>query len=473
MTPPVQEHALETPRTSVAIPTSVASRRVRLLPGDVVSLVDTWVLLAVLWAARAATGSLDPAATLFGLVAFGLLVSPTIQRERLNNNALDDAGTILRRVAISYAIASGISIAVGVGEPRILLAVAGAAAPTLALGRGISYKVERAVRSRGEASRTLIVGGGEIARRVIATLEEHQDYGLDVIGVADDDPKFEASELGARLVGGLADVPDLVASHNVDVVIVAFSNSNQASMVNVMRSAMMAGASVWVVPRFFELGAAGNSKDHLWGIPVVRLNPPARSRPEWLLKRAFDFVLAAVGCLLLAPVLAAIAFAVLVESGRPILLRQRRVGLDGRPFDIYKFRSMRVADDSVEATEWAASEARTTRVGQLLRKTSLDELPQLFNILKGEMSLVGPRPERPYFVDLFSDLYPHYGSRHRLPAGLTGWAQIHGLRGDTSIEERAVFDNYYIENWSLTEDLKILLRTMPKLSVSGRNRKEG
>lgn len=471
MTPPVQEHALETPRGSV-LTAPVATPRVRFLPGDVVSLVDTWILLAVLWASRMLTGSLDPAVTVFGLSAFALLVSPTVQRERLNNNALDDAGTILRGAAFAYAIASAVSITSGLGEPQVLLWSAGASLPALVLGRGLSYKLERVVRRQGDGSRTLIVGGGEIARRVIATLEEHGEYALDVVGVADDDPKFDAGELGARIIGGLGDVPDLVKSHQVDVVIVAFSNANQAGLVNVIRSAMAGGAAVWVVPRFFELGAAGTTKDHLWGIPVVRLNAPARSRPEWLLKRALDFTIAAAAAIVLAPVLAAIALAVLIESGRPIFHRQRRVGLDGRPFDIYKFRSMRVADDSTEATEWAASEARTTRVGLFLRKTSLDELPQLFNILRGEMSLVGPRPERPYFVDLFSDLYPHYNSRHRLPAGLTGWAQIHGLRGDTSIEERAVFDNYYIENWSLMEDLKILLRTMPKLSsVSGRNRK--
>jgi exopolysaccharide biosynthesis polyprenyl glycosylphosphotransferase len=436
-----------------------------------VSLIDTWILLAVLWGARLTSGTLDPAATLFGLAAFGLLVSPTVHRERLNNNALDDAGTILRRVAIAYAVASGASILVGVGEPRLLLAVAGLSAPAVALGRGISYKIERSIRRQGEGSRTLIVGGGEIARRVIATLGEHEDYGLEVVGVADDDPKFDAGDLGARLIGGLSDMPELVRSHNIDVVIVTYSKGNQAGMIDVIRASMAGGAAVWVVPRFFELGAAGNSKDHLWGIPVVRLNAPARSRPEWILKRALDFVLAAVGCVLLSPLLAAIALAIMIESGRPVLLKQRRVGLDGRPFDIYKFRSMRVADEEIESTEWAASEVRITKIGNFLRKSSLDELPQLFNILKGEMSLVGPRPERPYFVDLFSDLYPHYGSRHRLPAGLTGWAQVHGLRGDTSIEERAVFDNYYIENWSLTEDLKILMRTMPKLSVSGRKRK--
>lgn len=471
MTPPVQEHALDPAQARLGFPQTITRSKARFLPGDVVSLVDTWVLLAVMWAARMQSGTLDPAATLFGLVAFVLLVSPTTQREKLNTNALDDVGTIARRVAIAYAISSAVSIAAGVGQPRLLVAVAAVAAPALAMGRGLGYKLERTVRRHGAGSRTMIIGAGDIAKRVVATLEEHDEYGLNVVGVADDDPKFETDELGTRVLGGLTDLPELVKSHKIDVVVVAFSNGSQASMVDVIRSAMASGAAVWVVPRFFELGAAGHSRDHLWGIPVVRLNSPARSRPEWMLKRGLDFAFAALGFVMLAPILALIALGVLIESGRPILLKQRRVGLDGRPFDIYKFRSMRVADESVESTEWAAGEARITRIGGVLRKTSLDELPQLFNVLKGEMSLVGPRPERPYFVDLFSDLYPHYGSRHRLPAGLTGWAQIHGLRGDTSIEERAVFDNYYIENWSLTEDLKILFRTMPKLSVSGKNRK--
>jgi len=194
---------------------------------------------------------------------------------------------------------------------------------------------------------------------------------------------------------------------------------------------------------------------------MIRLQRPAKSRPEWFMKRALDFALSAVGILLLSPVMGLIALATLIDSGRPVLLRQRRVGLDGRPFDMLKFRTMQVCEDDVLATEWRADEDRMTKVGRILRDTSLDELPQLFNVLRGEMSLVGPRPERPYFVELFNDSYPHYFSRHRLPAGVTGWAQVHGLRGgDTSMEERVTFDNYYIENWSLAQDVKILLRTM-------------
>jgi FlaA1/EpsC-like NDP-sugar epimerase len=277
----------------------------------------TWIILAVLWVARLTAGALDPAATLFGLAAFGLLVSPTVQRERLNNNALDDAGTILRRVAFAYAIASAVSLLVGVGESRLLLGVAGVSAPEPHARAWAAVQARRSLRRQETASRTLIVGGGEIARKVISTLEEHHEYGLNVIGVADDDPKFDGGELGARLVGGLRDLPDLVRSYDIDVVIVAFSNGSQASQVEVIRAAMAGGATVWVVPRFFELGASGHTKDHLWGIPVVRLNLPARSRPEWIIKRAIDFALAAVGCIVLAPVLGVITLAVLLESGRP------------------------------------------------------------------------------------------------------------------------------------------------------------
>ena len=475
MTPAAQE-TLQRPARAVARPTSAAARptsagprsatepvsqsRTQFAPSDLVALTDIWILLAVLWAARAATVNLDPGVALFGVAAGALVLAPNNQRRgRLSVGALDDAGFIFRRVWLGYAIASAVSVAVGIGNLQVVLAAAVATAPLLVAGRGASHAMERALRSRGARARTLVIGAGDIARRVVETLDTHDEYGLEVVGAADDDPKFPATELGTRIVGGLHDIPDVVKSHKIDVVLVAFSAANQGGMVEVIRGAMAAGATVWVVPRFFELGAADTGGDHLWGLPVMRLQAPARSRPEWAMKRALDFAFAALGVLLLSPVLAAIALLVMIESGRPILLRQTRVGLDGRPFDLLKFRTMRCAGEKVEGTEWAADETRMTRVGKFLRSTSLDELPQLFNVLKGEMSLVGPRPERPYFVGLFSDLYPSYNTRHRLPAGITGWAQVHGLRGDTSIEERAAFDNYYIENWSLAKDLKILLRT--------------
>jgi lipopolysaccharide/colanic/teichoic acid biosynthesis glycosyltransferase len=171
-------------------------------------------------------------------------------------------------------------------------------------------------------------------------------------------------------------------------------------------------------------------------------------------------VVAAVGIVVLAPVLAACALAVRWELGADVLFRQERVGLDGQRFELLKFRSLRPETANESSTRWSiASDHRVGPVGRFLRRTSLDELPQLWNVLRGEMSLVGPRPERPHFVAAFEATYPQYPARHRVPSGLTGWAQVHGLRGDTSIADRARFDNFYIENWSLWLDLKILLRT--------------
>ena len=323
------------------------------------------------------------------------------------------------------------------------------------------------MRREQRSVRTLVVGGGEIARRVISTLGTHDEYGMTVVGAADDDPKFAGDDLGARILGGINDIPDIVRNHRVGVVIVAFSGGDQTGIMEVIRGAMAVGAKVWIVPRFFELGSTQSGGDHLWGLPVVRLQPPARSRPEWVLKRTLDVVVSGIALVLIAPLLLVLAALVYFESGRPILLKQVRVGLDSRPFKMLKFRTMAVADPDTESTEWSPANDRVTRIGKVLRDTSLDELPQLFNVLRGDMSLVGPRPERPYFVDLFSELYPRYGARHRLPAGLTGWAQVHGLRGDTSIEERAAFDNYYVDNWSLSKDVKILLKTATTFTNRG------
>jgi exopolysaccharide biosynthesis polyprenyl glycosylphosphotransferase len=177
-----------------------------------------------------------------------------------------------------------------------------------------------------------------------------------------------------------------------------------------------------------------------------------------------DIVISGVALLLLSPVMGACALAVRREGGPGVLFRQERVGLDGRVFEILKFRSLRPVDDTEHKVQWNISQdPRLGPVGRFLRSTSLDELPQLWNILAGHMSLVGPRPEREHFVAQFAKRIPRYTNRHRVPAGLTGWAQVNGLRGDTSIEDRASFDNYYIENWSLWGDIKIILRTVEQV----------
>ena len=185
------------------------------------------------------------------------------------------------------------------------------------------------------------------------------------------------------------------------------------------------------------------------------------SGPTWMAKRAFDVVASLLAVVALSPVLAAIALAVRWEGGRGVIFRQIRVGQDGREFEVFKFRSMRPADPGESDVQWSiANDSRVGKVGRFIRRTSLDELPQLFNILRGEMTFVGPRPERPHFVARFGADIPQYEHRHRVPVGLTGLAQVSGLRGDTSIDDRARFDNFYIENWSLWLDVKVILRTV-------------
>jgi exopolysaccharide biosynthesis polyprenyl glycosylphosphotransferase len=200
--------------------------------------------------------------------------------------------------------------------------------------------------------------------------------------------------------------------------------------------------------------------DHIGSIPIMRIRNPNLRGPARLVKRGFDMVVVVMAVIVLLPILVAAALAVRIEGGPGVIFRQVRVGRDGKRFDLLKFRSMRPANESESQTQWSvATDDRVGPVGRVLRCTSIDELPQLWNILRGDMTLVGPRPERPHFVEQFSTQFDRYAYRHRVQVGLTGFAQVSGLRGDTSIADRARYDNFYIENWSLWLDIKIILRT--------------
>jgi exopolysaccharide biosynthesis polyprenyl glycosylphosphotransferase len=219
-----------------------------------------------------------------------------------------------------------------------------------------------------------------------------------------------------------------------------------------------------VVPRMHHFAMQTGLGDHIGSIPVYRVRAPNLGAPARIVKRAFDVVLAVPALLLVAPLIGLCALAVRMEGGSGVLFRQSRVGRDGMVFECLKLRSMRPATEADSATTWSiAADNRVGPVGRFLRRTSLDELPQLWNVLRGDMTLVGPRPERPHFVDRFSAQYERYAHRHRMQAGLTGLAQVSGLRGDTSIADRARFDNYYIEHWSLWLDIKIIIRTFAEV----------
>jgi exopolysaccharide biosynthesis polyprenyl glycosylphosphotransferase len=407
------------------------------------------------------------AITVLALGAAGLY------RQRLRFSALDHLPRIVAAAAV--VLPAGAWLAV----PTLLLPPAFAAAPLVwpaavvagvVAGRAIAYGGLYRRRGRLPGEATVVIGSGDVAVRLAEALATDRTYGLAPLGLVGPPPVTEPN-LPAPLLGSLDDLDLIIGTHRPRSVIVTNARHPDGDLVGTLRRCRRLGVKVYVVPRLFELALGHAGADLVRGIPLVRMRPEPPRRFGSALKRAIDVCGAAVGLLLLAPVLVVCAFAVRWEARRAgVVFRQERIGLSGKPFTIMKFRSLTPASDLESQVKWnIKDDARVGPVGRVLRGTSLDELPQLVNVLRGDMSLVGPRPERPYFVDQFERTYAGYGDRHRMPVGITGWAQIHGLRGDTSIEERTRFDNYYIENWSLGLDLKIIIRTIGSmLSVSRR-----
>ena len=229
-------------------------------------------------------------------------------------------------------------------------------------------------------------------------------------------------------------------------------------------------AAVRIFPDLFQIVASELSIDDLDGLPLISVRDISLHGWRLATKRIFDLVFSAAVMIFLSPLMLLVALLIKLESKGPVFYTQTRVGLDGKPFAMFKFRSMRVDAEDESGPVWASeNDPRRTRLGTILRKTSIDELPQFINVLLGDMSVVGPRPERPVFVEQFQQMIPRYAERHREKAGLTGWAQVNGLRGNTSIVERTKYDLYYIENWSILFDIKIILRTIINLFRGDRN----
>jgi exopolysaccharide biosynthesis polyprenyl glycosylphosphotransferase len=420
-------------------------------------------LLAVTLAGVAVRSS--PITVLLVAISFvGLYALGGLYRSRLTLSVLDDVPSLVARGLVAGAVVTTGDLLLG-GRPLrdSVLATAGLAILLAFIGRGFSYSVVRSVRRAGLISHNaLVVGAGRIGGQLVSLLLDHRECGLRPVGFLDSDPLLAEHEMRVPLLGGYSALARVVEEQRVAAVIVAFGTERERRMVDVLRALHRLECEIFFVPRLFEMhSAGGQSVDSLWGLPLVRMKRAPYRSSAWQLKRFLDVVVAGLALVLLSPLFAAIALAVRFHGGRGVLFRQERVGVDGRRFAVLKFRTLTPATAEESATAWSiAGDRRLGRVGRFLRRTSLDELPQLWNVLVGDMSIVGPRPERPHFVDQFKQAFPHYIHRHRVPAGLTGWAQVHGLRGDTSIQDRARFDNYYVENWSLWLDVKIMLRTV-------------
>lgn len=328
------------------------------------------------------------------------------------------------------------------------------AGTALALGRFACFAAVRAARRRRwVAESALLVGTGALGVETGRILAAHPEYGLCPLGFADRLPPGPESEL--PLLGTLADLPGLCARHRVRQVIVCFPAATDAELAELFRTNRTRRTRVSVVPRLYELGTRipARYRDEIHAIPLLPLASPHTGR---LGRRLFDLVAGGILFLATAPVLAVLMLALLVRHGRPVLFRQVRLSQDGRPVAVLKLRTL---DDPRPDTSWAVRDDSRGTLRHWLRASHFDELPQLWCVLRGSLSLVGPRPERPYFADRFARSVPAYRHRHRVPAGVTGWAQVHGLHGDTSIAQRVRFDNAYIEHRSLWTDLVILVRT--------------
>jgi exopolysaccharide biosynthesis polyprenyl glycosylphosphotransferase len=335
-------------------------------------------------------------------------------------------------------------------------------------GRILTTKMVVVARQRRWVSHgVLIVGHGPVATELARLLQRYPQYGLRFAGfIADDGTRF-ADGYNAW-AGTLDQLEELIVRTECDVVIVADTTSEESRLMDAVRRPQCMTCDLLVVPRLHDFHTQVGAADHVGGIPIMRIRRPTLTGPKWALKRTTDIFVAFVALVLLSPILLVCAIAVFLEGGRGIFFRQERIGRFGRPFRLIKFRSMRPRDANDSATTWSvANDPRVGPVGRFLRRTSLDELPQLWNILRGDMTFVGPRPERPYFVEKFSAEHANYVNRHRVPSGLTGLAQVSGLRGDTPISDRARFDNYYIENWSLWLDAKVVIRTVAEVFRGG------
>ena len=326
---------------------------------------------------------------------------------------------------------------------------------------GIRKYLETMWSTGAGVRRTLIVGAGHTGRALADKLLDHPATGLKPVGFADDDPaKRTEGYRGLAVLGETSEVTTLIRAHEVDTVFLALPVEAHRTMLTILKEVGNEMVDLRVVPDLFQYVTFKAGVEDFDGLPVINLTQMPLEGWNSLVKRTMDVALSALGLVAIAVLFPIIALAIWIEDRGPIFYAQERMGLDGRLFRMLKFRSMRVdaEDDGARWTE--ENDPRRTRVGTFLRKTSLDELPQLVNVFTGEMSLVGPRPERPEFVSTFREKFPQYMLRHRVRAGITGWAQVHGWRGNTSLSKRVEYDLYYIENWSVGLDVKILWLTI-------------
>ncbi len=435
---------------------------------DVVTLA---VAFALSWYVRFTWFSwevLPPTNETLETLALVLVIFPVVFRgsnlytTNRSRSHISEVFEVFKATVLSTLVLVGVSYFIRERYSRLTIVLfAGFAFVSLSTVRLAFRALFNELRRRGVNLKTiLVVGAGALGQRVVETIEQHRELGFKVTGLLTRKPeKVGTTVLRTPVIGLFSDLERVLDEKPVDQVILALPLDEQGQLREIMEVLALRTVDVKVVPDLFNYVTLRGGLEEFGGLPIISLQGAPLEGWNRIAKRAFDILLSSVALLLLVPVMGVLAVLVKLTSRGPIFYAQERMGMDGHLFHMFKFRTMRVDAEKEGARFATPNDDRRTPIGAFLRKTSLDELPQFWNVFVGDMSLVGPRPERPVFIEEFKKQIPRYHLRHMVKSGITGWAQINGLRGDTSIKDRIDYDLYYIENWSLLFDLKILLRT--------------
>jgi exopolysaccharide biosynthesis polyprenyl glycosylphosphotransferase len=384
---------------------------------------------------------------------------------RRNSHLSDEFFAIVRLVSIGLLIVMsatffyrGFSFSRGV-----FILLWGTSIAAITTGRFFIMEFEKLLYRRGKELKTVaIVGSNDAADAIFSLLTSHSSLGYEVVGYYADAPAASTLKLsGAKYLGHIKELPNGIATYRLQAALIVLSYTEHPQLLAMIRDAEGLNIELMMVPDMLDMMTSRVHIQDIEGIPFLKIKEIPLSTWNRISKRAFDIICSSIILVLTLPFTLVLAAVIKLTSKGPIFFVQERISLDGKSFLVLKFRTMRSnAEGSTGPVRAKKGDPRVTSIGRILRRTSLDELPQLWNVLTGHMSIVGPRPERPFFVEQFKGKIPRYLERHRVKTGMTGWAQVNGLRGDAPIDERTKYDIYYVENWSLVFDMKIILKTI-------------
>ncbi|RAP53972.1 MAG: undecaprenyl-phosphate glucose phosphotransferase [Methanosphaera sp. rholeuAM130] len=385
--------------------------------------------------------------------------------QRTNRSIFSESSRIIRVIVVEFIFMSMLLLLNLIKvDPYYIVSILMVTFVLAVIERALLRLTLRKFRKEGfNIKYVLIIGAGEVGTKLADTIKVNTYLGYKIMGFLDD--YVEGTVNDVEIIGKIADIEKILASNIVDRVIVSISPRHYDLLENIINTCEKMGVRADIVPDYYRYVTSNFTVELIDDIPLISVrNLPLDITSNNLIKRAFDIIFVIVVSIIISPLLIIVALAVKFTSPGPIIYKQERVGKNGRIFDIYKFRSMTIENEYIDDQKWTQKDdPRVTNFGKFIRKTSIDELPQFYNILKGDMSLIGPRPERPYFVRKFRESVPKYMIKHHVRPGMAGWAQINGYRGNTSIVKRIEYDIFYVENWSIWLDIKIFFKTIPML----------